>query len=189
MNVTDITAAQFQALFFRNFPYLPTYDATVTYPAGATVFYGSSFWKAIQNGLLDITPGTDSAKWQQFACNPLEYILDQDITNAFSEAQALFNEGLWPDNQTITLAYLYLTAHYLVNDLRAASQSLNSTGSFPVTSRTVGSMSESYLVPDMYKDYPQLAFLTTTSYGMKYLSMLLPNLVGNIVAVDGGTSP
>lgn len=194
MDLSTITTAQFQAQFFRDFPYLPTWSAATTYVFGNTVFYNGVFYNSIVNANINTVPGTNSEIWQQVAGNALSYVQPQDITNAFAEAQVVFNQALFygsgsnPD-ATITLAYMYCTAHYLVNDLRTAQQGVNSTGNFPVQSRSVGSVSESYQVPDRFKDSPQLAFFTTTGYGQKYLSMLLPNLVGNIGSVYGGTNP
>lgn len=188
LDLNTITVAQFQAQFFRDFPYLPTYSATVTYPAGATVFYNDNFWNAQQNGLLNVLPGSDSNKWMLVNVCANDFVQPQDITNAFAEAQVVFNQALFGSDAKITLAYLYCTAHYLVNDLRTAAQGVDSAGAFPVQSRSVGSVSESYQLPEAYKDSAQLAFFTSTGYGQKYLSMLLPNLVGNIGAVWGGTN-
>ncbi len=189
MDLTTITIAQFQNQFFRDFPYLPTWVNTQTYNAGNLAYYNGLFYTAIQNGLVGVTPGSDTAKWTQVNGDPLQYIQPQDITNAFAEAQVIFNPGLFTTDAVITLAYLYLTAHYLVNDLRTAAQGVESGGSFPVSARSVGSMSETYQIPDRYKDSPQLAFFTTTGYGQKFLSMVLPNLVGNFGHVYGGTTP
>jgi hypothetical protein len=58
-----------------------------------------------------------------------------------------------------------------------------------VSSRSVGSVSESYDVPDEYKTSPILAMYTTTPYGMKFLQLALPNMVGNMAGLYGGTNP
>lgn len=118
-----------------------------------------------------------------------DYILDSDITTAFAETKMVFNQALFGSDDRIKLAYLYLTAHYLVNDLRTASQGLNSSGEFAVKSRSVGNVSESYDIPKSYSDNPNLMFYTKTGYGMKYLSFVLPNLVGNVGVVAGWTQP
>lgn len=189
MDLNTITVAQFQTQFFRDFPYLNVYDPTVTYTVTQTVFYNGNFYSALQNALLNITPGSDISKWQIIQSNANEYVQPQDITNAFAQAQVVFNQGLFSSDAILKLAYLYCTAHYLVHDLRAAMAGINGTGTFPVSSRAVGSMSESYQIPDFYKDNPQIAFFTSSPYGLKYLSMLLPNLVGNVMSVFGGTNP
>ena len=190
IDITTITVAQFQAQFFRDFPYLPTWTVTSTYNANTTVYYQPNglFYTAVENGIVGTIPSGNTAQWTQVNGDPLQYVQPQDITNAFAEAQVVFNPGLFTTAAVITLAYLYLTAHYLVNDLRTAAQGVESGGSFPLASRSVGSMSETYMVPDRYKDSPQLAFFTTTGYGQKFLSLVLPNLVGNFGAVYGGTN-
>lgn len=119
-----------------------------------------------------------------------DYVYDADISRAFLEAQVVFNQGLFGSDAQIRMGYLYVTAHYLCLDLRAALAGIQgSGGSFPVSSRSVGSVSESYAIPERYTDDPLLALYTQTNYGMKYLSLVLPNLVGNMVAVFGGTNP
>ncbi len=114
------------------------------------------------------------------------YVFDFDIEKAFGEAKTILNQGLFSDDDSIRLAYLYLSAHYLGVDLRAAQGGIDSVGSFPVASRSV---SESYQIPDSYRDNAQYAFFTSSGYGMKFLSMVIPRLVGNVVAVAGWTQP
>ena len=189
MDLNTITTANFQSQFFRDFPYLPTWDSTVTYAADAQSYYNGSFWRALINGLLNIVPGSDSSKWQQITANPLDYVQPQDITNAFAQAQVVFNQSLFGDDASTTMAYLYCTAHYLVHDLRSAMQGINGVGTFAVASRGVGSMNETYAIPDIIKDTAHLSFFTTSTYGMKYLSLLMPNLIGNVASVNGGTNP
>jgi hypothetical protein len=122
-------------------------------------------------------------------CDLDKYVFNFDIEKAFGEAKHILNQALFGSDADIRIGYLYLTAHYLVNDLRTAQAGVNSTGSFPVSSRSVGSVSEAYQIPDMYKDSPQLAFFSTTQYGMKYLSLVLPRLIGNVGVVAGWTLP
>lgn len=118
----------------------------------------------------------------------VDLIQDLDITNAFSDAQALLNQGLLGSNSNITNGYLFLSAHCLSLNIKAADSGVNSTGTgaFPVTGRTVGSVSESYMIPDAYKDDPILAQYAQTAYGQKYLAMVLPFLRGNMTALAGG---
>lgn len=120
--------------------------------------------------------------------NP-EIIQDIDIQNAFADAMPMINQCLFPAGDgAITNGYLYLTAHCLCLNIKAADAGINSTGSgaFPVASRSVGSVSESYQIPDAYKDDPILAQYAQTAYGQKYLAMVLPFLRGNMVALFGG---
>lgn len=120
-----------------------------------------------------------------------ELVQDLDISNAFADAKALLNQGLLDSDANITLGYLYLTAHCLCLNIKASDAGVNSggTGAFPVTSRSVGSVSESYQVPEAYTDDPILAQYAQTAYGQKYLAMVLPKLRGNMVAVIAGALP
>lgn len=127
-----------------------------------------------------------------FECSPqerLNYVLDSDIQRAFSEAKISFNQALFGDDAEITMGYLYLTAHYLTIDLRAASGGIYGGGLAPVSARQVGNVSEKYEIPDMFIDNPVLAILNSTPYGMKYLALVLPKIVGNVVAICGRTLP
>lgn len=156
MDLNTITVADFKTRFYRDFYYTN------------------------QNPNQEQTPPPN-----------IDTVQDIDITNAFMDAQALFNQGLISsaDGQTfIQPAYLYLSAHCLCLNLKAASNGINSggTGGFPVNGRTVGSVSESYTIPQAYIDDPVLAQYTQTAYGMKYLAMVLPYLRGNMVGLIGG---
>lgn len=118
-----------------------------------------------------------------------DFIQDQDITNAFADAQVSLNQALLPDDPTITIAYLYLTAHCLCVNIQAANGGINNPAAMPVNARNVGSVSESYTIPEEYTESAQLATYTQTSYGLKYLSIMLPYLVGNFGAVCAVTNP
>jgi hypothetical protein len=124
----------------------------------------------------------------KYGVDPVTDVTDADIQKAFDEAQINFNQSLFGSNDDITIVYFYLTAHYLVIDLRNADGGLNSTGKFTTQSKSVGSVSESYAVPEKYKNNPTLAPYAATGYGQKYLSLILPRLVGNIASIKGGTT-
>lgn len=191
INVSTITVAQFQAQFFRDFPYFDAiqYDPTLVYNTGDEVYYAPNrlFYNALVDGVQGIAPGSDQTKWMKAIDDIDNYVQDQDITNAFSEAQILFNPSFFGTDADITLAFLYLAAHFLCNDLKASSAGIYASASFPVSSRTVGSVSEGYGIPQSFLDNPIYAGYVTSSYGAKYLAMILPNLIGNVISVWGGT--
>jgi len=121
---------------------------------------------------------------------PYDVVQDIDITNAFSDAQEVLNQCLFADGNGITIGYLLLTAHFLALAIKSSDSGINGGGgTFPVQSRSVGSVSESYMIPDAYKDSPVLSGYTSTSYGMRYLNMVLPYIIGNVVPVVGGVQP
>lgn len=116
-------------------------------------------------------------------------VLDADISKAILEASVNFNEDLWPTQAIFSLAYLYLTAHYLVTDLRNSSQGIAGSYSWITTNKQVGSVSEGLAVPQFILDNPLLAMYSKTGYGAKYLELLLPQLVGPVSVVEGATTP
>ena len=191
IDVSTITVAQFQAQFFRDFPYFDAiqYDNTALYNTGDEVYYPTTklFYQALVDGVQGVAPGSDPTKWVKAVDSINNYVQDQDITNAFDEAQVEFNTALFQSDADTTLGFLYLTAHFLCNDLKASSQGINAPGAFPVASRSAGNVSESYSVPQAYLDSPIYSMYTQSSYGMKYLMLILPMLTGNVQAVWGGT--
>lgn len=124
-------------------------------------------------------------------------VRDSDIEKAFKEACAVFNASIYvvePAPTTIleqpqVIAFLYLTAHYLVQDISMGQQGLSSAGQFIVSSKSVGSVSIAYGVPEKFLNDPNFAYFITTKFGLKYLSLTTPALVGNVSVVKGCTTP
>jgi hypothetical protein len=116
------------------------------------------------------------------------YVSDNDIDKAFVEADINFNESLFSTDTQLKTTFLYLAAHYLCNDLQAAEGGASSTGYLPVSSRSVGSVSESYSVPEWMMKDPVLGMFATTRYGQKYLSLVKPLLIGNVAVYTGATT-
>lgn len=190
MDLSTITVDDFKTQFRRGFPYLSIYSPAALYNTGDRVYYETTklFYDCYINGTTGISPIV-TANWAVVIDDTDNYVQDYDIAAAFAEALLVFNQSLFDTDANIRIGYLYLTAHYLVNDLRAAQAGLGATGAFPVNSRSVGSVSEAYQIPQQYTDDPFLSFYTSSSYGMKYLSMILPLLRGNFNAVEGRTLP
>lgn len=192
MDLSTITVADFKALFARDFPYLPVWSNTKLYNAAALVYYDINelFYISKANGNTGNVP-TDATKWDLEApqSDIDNYVQDSDITKAFAEAKILFNQTLWSSDDNIKIGYLYLTAAYLVNDLRAAMGGISANAFMPLSSRSVGNVSEAYAIPDAFKNNPSYAFLMQSAYGLKYLSLVLPQLVGNVTAAAGDTLP
>lgn len=120
--------------------------------------------------------------------NNKDYIRDKDIQDAFAQANLNFNVALWDNEDDKKLAYMFLTAHYLCMDMQMAEAGINSTGQFQMSSKTVGSVSASYEIPEIYKSDPLLNYFMQTQFGCKYLSMLIPRAVGRIAVVRGTTT-
>lgn len=190
MDLSTVTVADFKSLFRRDFPYLNVYDSGTTYNQGTVVYFTDMlFYCAAQDGITAANPPPDTIYWNKVTQDADNYIQDDDIEKAFAEAMICFNQGLFGTDDQIKLGYLYMTAHYLCNDIRAAIDGITGTARFPVSARSAGSVSESYSIPQAYTDDPLLAFYSNSTYGLKFLAMALPNLRGNVGAVAGTTLP
>lgn len=113
-------------------------------------------------------------------------IRDQDITSAIAEASAVFNPGLFPDDETCEQALSYLTAHFVQRDLDAIQTKGQSV--YNQSSRSADGLSESLSIPDWMNE-EEFAFYATTYYGQKYLILAKPYLDGAVFSVEGGTRP
>ena len=125
--------------------------------------------------------------------SPSTTIMDSDIQKALDESELLFNTTLWPDDASQKPPFYQLTAHCMVRSIQAAGglsqigQGVGSTGTSPIASKGVGPASVSYALPDSVVSSPTLNQFLATSYGQKYLQMVMPRLVGNIAVSSGGT--
>lgn len=117
----------------------------------------------------------------------LTTVQDADITKALTQQQNTINPGLFPTQNVYTQGALLLAAHYLVMNLRAASQGIAGKFDWLENSKSVGSVSASYSIPDRMMENPELAILATTAYGAQFLWLVLPYLTGQMFAVADGT--
>lgn len=124
-----------------------------------------------------------------YSPDPKQGVTDNDIAKAFSQANFSINQNLFNTQEDYTTAYMHLAAHYLVIDIRLATQGLNSSYQWAVSSKSVGAVSESYTIPSKFQNSPFLTMLSQTGYGGKYLQLVLPLMVGNILAIPGRTLP
>lgn len=124
-----------------------------------------------------------------YGTDPTTSILDSDITKAFGQANMNISQSLFGDQGSYDIGYLLLSAHYLVIDIRMSSQGINGQFTFLEQSKSVGSISQSFAIPQRILDDPYFAMFMTTNYGAKYIQVLLPQLAGNIFTVCGSTRP
>lgn len=181
---TTVTVADFKAQFFRGFNYLPVWEDTTTYNSGDLIFYeiNQHFYTCTVDGTIGTAP-TDPTKWVLTpGYDKYDYVWDEDITEAFAEAIVVFNLKMRGTDAQLQLMYLYLTAHYLVLDIRA--QGLQSGMQGIVGGRSVGNVSENYVIPE-WMQKPYYSFYITTFYGFKYLNLTLPNRVGRVSVISG----
>lgn len=119
----------------------------------------------------------------------LDTVLDSDIDKAISYAQVGFNDVFFKDQTEFNIGFLLLAAHHLVMNLRASSQGIAGQYSWLQASKGVGSVNESFTIPQKILDNPVLGMLSKTHYGAAYLQIVLPQLAGQIFAVAGATLP
>lgn len=183
-----ITVSDFKEYFTRDFPYLPVWDELVSYNAGEVVYYETTrlFYNTLANETPVGTLPTDTDYFEVVAGDYYDYINDTDIEKAIGEMTAMLPVARF-EEPTLTLAQLYLTAHCLCNDIKTSNAGLASQISFPVQSKSAGSISESYGIPQKFLQSPLYAFYITSQYGLKYLALLMPRIIGNISIAYGWT--
>lgn len=116
-------------------------------------------------------------------------VIDQDIAIAFQGTNVNLNPGLFVDQATYSQAYLLLSAHYLVTNLRSSSQGINGQYNFLQQSKGAGAVNEAFAIPQRILDDPYFSMLTKTNYGALYLQLILPLLAGQTFNVFGTTLP
>ncbi len=116
-------------------------------------------------------------------------VRDKDITTAFTQAAANFNVALFANQETYAESVLLLTAHYLCTNLLNSSQGLASRAQWLTNAKAVGNVSEGFSIPERILKSPILSIYSRTLYGMTYLSIIAPLLVGNVQCVAGRTTP
>ncbi len=134
-------------------------------------------------------------------------VMDRDIQNGLNTANSLFNPELFDttligvaplQTSDSLLAYLNCAAHFMVLSLQAVgglsvkvgagSPGLLSQGEGAISSKGGGGLNISYSWPSVVTDSAALFQFTKTAYGLVYLQMLTPRLVGNVGAVAGETA-
>ena len=185
MSILDIvTVSDFKQQFPRFTPvYLPLYVAGSTYFKDDIVYYEGLFYKCIVANTTALP--TVQTDWALYNTTVYNYTRDEDITNAMNEAVVNFNENLFSDDDTKKMVFLYLTAYYLTVDFQNA---MGGAYKGITQSKSVGSVSESYAIPQWMLNSPLLSMYTGNGYGMKYLSLIRPYLIGNIYLAKGATT-
>lgn len=114
-------------------------------------------------------------------------VMDADITKALNDSSINLNPNLFDSQGIYTVGFLNLAAHFLVLNLRASSQGIAGQYTWLQSSKSVGSVNESFNIPQRILDNPEFAMLSKTTYGAKYLYMVLPQLSGQAFTVAGRT--
>lgn len=116
-------------------------------------------------------------------------VTDTDIAKGMQQANFTINQGLFGIQANYTVAYLLLSAHFMVMNLRASSQGINGQGEWLEQSKGVGNVNQAFAIPQRILDNPTFSLYTKTNYGMMYLQMILPQLTGTFGIAYGSTRP
>jgi hypothetical protein len=180
---TTLTSQDFKNQFIQGFIYIPNWSNLNIYNINDIVFYIDNNFYQCQNNNVTSVPGI-SIDWIKIP--NIGYVADAYILAAYQEAMITYNIALFITDANAKLGFLYLAAHYLVYDSNAGG--LNSTGSGILNSKSVKDVSVGYDIPDWMKK-PVYSFYISSKYGLKYLNMIQPRLIGNMGSVWGGTNP
>lgn len=121
-----------------------------------------------------------------YGTDPATSILDSDIAKAYQLTNMTIYTGFCVVQSSWNVVYLLLSAHYLVTNIRSSSQGLNGSGALLAQSKSVGSVSTSYALPQTLSEDPAFAQYATTAYGMEYLNLVMPYLRGAMFTVGDG---
>lgn len=124
-----------------------------------------------------------------YGSDPATSITDADINKAFGQTNFNINQGMFASQGNYQIAYMLLAAHYLVTDIRMSSQGLSGQYNWAEQSKSVGSVSQSFAIPQKILDNPYFSMLARTNYGAKYLELIAPLLAGQVGFVYGRTLP
>lgn len=110
----------------------------------------------------------------------LTRVTDDDVTGALQDAYFNVNPGLFGDQTSWSRAFCYLAAHNLVQRLLVAGQGIRSRGTWLENAKGVGDLSSSFSIPPQILESPFLALVSKTGYGLRYLEIITPLLIGNM---------
>ena len=134
-------------------------------------------------------------EFKEFFSKDFEYgngegqVSDSEIVRAMNEAGMNYNESILSDCGSKKIIFSYLTAYYLVIDINNANAQGASNNGGLVTYRQVRNVAESFKVPKWIEENPMLSQFAQNGYGLKYITMIYPYLIGNVGIVPGATLP
>ena len=186
--LNNVTVEQFKEYFYRDFPFLPVYNENLTYWKEDIVYNEADF--SFYKSLIDnnTQPLSDTQSWAKIKGNRFDYITDEDIIKAMTQAIQIGNDRFGETCSEKINIYLHLVAFYLVMDIKNSSTGINSSFSGTVQSKHVGDVSESYAIPQWVNNNPMYSIFTQNGYGLKYLSLIAPYLACTIMFSPGRTT-
>lgn len=182
----EINIEDFKKYFSRDFKYLNFWNDNIEYLKNDLVFYDNSFFICLQKN-INKNPEEETEYWLlDETVKKEDFINDDDIEKAFFQAKSIINKNLLKNKELFKMCFFYLTAHFLIQDMSMSNG--NGSSSHIITSKSVGSVSASYGIPQRILNSPFYSYLAKTDYGLKYLIEILPFLSGNFVVVQGSVN-
>lgn len=123
-----------------------------------------------------------------FGNDSLAQVNDTDVTKCLTQQQNTINPCLFPTQNIYTQGALLLAAFNLVQNLRASSQGIAAKFDWTTSSKSVGGVSAGFAIPSRILENPSLAIYASNTYGVMYLQLILPFLVGQMFSVDGNVN-
>ena len=99
---------------------------------------------------------------------------DREIIWAIEQAQYRWNQNALPQ-ENLKEPYLLMAAHILVLRLRQRAQGFFSNWEWMTVQNVAGASSLQYMIPKEVKNDPIAQWLSTTRYGVDYLTMVWGN--------------
>lgn len=115
--------------------------------------------------------------------------IDSYIGNAMTEAINEINVNLFSNNAVLQIAFMRLSAHYLVQNLRNSDIGIQSLGQNIQAENRAKDLEAKFGIPRSFLDDIVLNGYTRTNYGLMYLAQIMPLLRGNMVHISGTTLP
>lgn len=119
----------------------------------------------------------------------LKKVRDTDILGAQQDAHFNVGQGLFDYQTNWARAYNYATAHCLVQKLIAGGEGIYSQFNWLTAGKGVDGVSQQFAIPDKIMADPFLSMYSTTKYGMMYLQIIAPLLIGNMITTHRETLP
>lgn len=183
----NVTVEQFKEYFYRDFPFLPIYDAEKTYFEGDIVYKDGIFYTSLTN----CNVGRDVSEigyWKCIRIDEYDYVLDKDVEKAMGQARISANERYGETDEEKINIFLHLVAFYLTIDLKNASTGVSGAYTGVVSSKSVGDVSESYALPQWVLKSPMYSIYAQNGFGLKYLSLIAPYLAVTILYSRGDST-
>ena len=172
----SITVNDFKSTYRTSFKYLPVWNPdTLYFPQDKIYFLDNKrFYEAILEN--ENIPPLNASTWKVVQDNILLYLDDATILEALNKAKQhlVLNPCFARLNESQKKELLQiLTAHYTYEVLTGELN--NGTGGLIEVSKSVGDVSQGFMVPDWIKNSITYSLYANTPYGVKYATFLKIN--------------